>query len=292
MANEDEEMFVPAYKKYNEMRQAIIETSPGPYIESIVNRLSRMGKLVPKREKTGDFSAVIPSRLGRLKNRLGEKWRNAVYGEPKTHFEPVYSEAEKKEREELKEALEGFEPYEKEKGPGVMDRLKSAKYELERATSMGFKSSMKKPTYSEEELRESEGLKSVFGEFEEYSSKDSKEYGVKDRMMDIGAAIAKVKSGYGPARDKLENYVELEDKPLRHPEPTGSITFAGGGEDAGERYIVGKETIGLPVSKIEETSKIDGGTRKSYKHEAHKDKLLRRRKINELSQYAPEHSGR
>ncbi len=81
MANEDEEgMVVPALKKYKEIIGAIEATSPGPYIESIVNRLARMKRLVPKREKSGDYSAVIPSRLGRLKNRLGEKWRNLAYG--------------------------------------------------------------------------------------------------------------------------------------------------------------------------------------------------------------------
>lgn len=186
------------------------------------------------------------------------------YGEPKTHFEPTYSEVEKKEREEMKEALKGFE---------------------------------------------------------EYNPKDSKKYGVKDRVMDIGAAIAKVK-GYGGKTE--DDYVELTDieesgEPNVADEDRESLkkTLAGF-----EKYVPGqtyekeletgvaksssaagaelyiKKRHGNYDEPVKETARAENKTgvglklRKSYGLEAHGDKLLGRRKISDIEQYAPEHSSR
>lgn len=291
MANEDEESFVPAYKKYAEMQDAILAG-----IDKVHARLKRLNWDVgaewvqPGKKKGG------PSKMKRLYNYL--KGKLPGYGEPKTHFEPVYSEAEKREREGLKVALEGFEKYnpKESKGAGLLkktglyaEKLFGKKRDRELSDYAELKD-----TLSEEErargLAELEaGREKYRGEkLEEYNPKESKEYGVKDRLKDIGAAMAKVKMP-GHPEDKLENYVELEDKPLRHPEPTGSITFAGAGEDAGERYLVGKDTIGVPITEKE--SKPEGA-RKSDNREAYTNKLLRRRKISDMDQYAPEHSGR
>lgn len=182
-----------------------------------------------------------PSLLSKLSGYLKKKYGNLktrveMYGEPKTHFEPEYSEVEKREREALKEALKGFEGY---------------------------------------------------------NPKDSKKYGVKDRLIDIGAAIAKVKLGYGDTEDKLENYVELDELMAGAgvPDIKGKVAAKSANAAGAEVYINwlhGKHNEQLTEKETAERGKL----RKSYGLEAQRDKLLRRRKINELSQYAPEHSGR
>ncbi len=210
MANEEnDESFVPAYEKYAKMQDAILAG-----VDKVHVRLKKLNEDVGAewiQPKAG------PSKLSRLSGYLKKKYgdlktRAEMYGEPKTHFEPEYSEAEKKEREELKGALE---------------------------------------------------------EFKKYNPKDSKGSSFRNKM----APYAESMFGKKPEKEKLSDYLELVED--TQPKDEGN-----------ESYVVGESRIGSPV--IEKS----GGVMKSYGLEAKKDKLLRRSKINELSQYAPERSGR
>lgn len=143
------------------------------------------------------------------------KRRIEMYGEPKTHFEPEYSEAERKDREEWKDDLIRFEEYNPKDSKGkkkIMETLFGTGYDKEEMKTHF------KPERSTEEEMEKKKWKWRFERFEPYNPKDSKEYGAKDRLMDIGAAIAKVKLGQGTKADNVDNYVELENA-LRKPEP-------------------------------------------------------------------------
>lgn len=88
----DEETEVPAMKKYLEHLEMLDKTheyaakSWRRTIKDVANwkdmqlYLQKKYGVAPKPDSKAETRAVIPSRLGRLKNRLGEKWRNLAYG--------------------------------------------------------------------------------------------------------------------------------------------------------------------------------------------------------------------
>lgn len=207
----------------------------------------------PKRKTTEDHS----SRLGRLKSGLGEKFRNLAYGEPKTRFEPEYSEVEKREREEMRGALGGLEGYnpKESKGPGFLKKM------VPYAERMFGKTPEKGKLSDYVELADTEG-----GE---------PNVAVEDRES--------LKKAFG----RLEKYAPGQT----YEEPIAKSANAAGTEVYLKR-IHGKyrepAVKGITTTPAKEKRK----PRKSYGLEAYEDGLLGRRKINDIDQYAPEHSGR
>lgn len=306
MANEDEESnFAPVYKKYAEMQDAILAG-----VDKVHSRLERLNKTVgaewiqPSKGKGG------PSKWKQAYDYLKSKVRPQQF-----KMKPVYSEDELKERKGLRDELGQFEEHDPKdsKGPGILDRL--APYAEQMFGKKPEKGKLSdyvelKDTLTEderkkglEELEKGQGM--YLGEkLEKYDPKDSKgRYGIKAKLNDkLRDAIAKARSN----GDKLENYAELEG------DDTQMVPYSSGGDRS---IVVGKEVMGLPairkgtdregkeVIDVEyrvldskgPVTLLESGTRaprKSYGLEARTDKLLRRRKINDIDQYAPEHSGR
>lgn len=323
MANEDEESnFAPVYKKYAEMQDAILAG-----VDKVHSRLERLNRAVgaewiqPSRGKGG------PSKWKQVYDYLKSKVRPQQF-----KMKPVYSEDELKERKGLRDELGRLEEYNPKdsKGPGILDRL--APYADKMFGKKPEKGKLSdyvelKDTLTEderkkglEELEKGQGM--YLGEkLEKYDPKDSKGgYGIKAKLNDkLRDAIAKAKSN----GDKLENYAELEDTQSLKDAILSKMrerNYEIAPYSSGDRIIVGKDTIGLSISRkdangnkplrldkgvidveyrvlneTEPVALLESGThapRKSYGLEAKKDELLRRRKINEMDQYAPEHSGR
>lgn len=303
MADEDEESFVPAYKKYAEMQDAILAG-----VDKVHSRLERLNKAVgaewiqPSKGKGG------PSKWKQAYDYLKSKVRPQQF-----KMKPVYSEDELDLRNDIRNnKLEKYDPKDS-KGPGILDRL--APYAEQMFGKKPEKGKLSdyvelKDTLTEderkkglEELEKGQGM--YLGEkLEKYDPKDSKGgYGIKTKLNDkLRDAIAKARSN----GDKLENYTELEG------DDTQMVPYSSGGDRS---IVVGKEVMGLPairkgtdregkeVIDVEyrvldskgPVTLLESGTRaqrKSYGLEARTDKLLRRRKINDIDQYAPEHSGR
>lgn len=204
----------------------------------------------------------------------------------KPKLKPVYSPEESREREKLRGTLGELDKYNPEdsKGPGLLKKMAPyAERMFGKKPEEGKLSDYAelKDTLGEEErkkgLEDIEGRsKEDFGEkLEKYDPKDSKGYGIKDKLndklKDVRTAIEKAKSRY--LSDKLENYVELADT-LDEPEPTTGRRIFGGGAGR-ERYNkVGDETKkGSPVVTPKD-SKIEDAL-KSYKPETYGDKRLR-----------------
>lgn len=313
MANEDEESnFAPVYKKYAEMQDAILAG-----VDKVHPRLERLNKAVgaewiqPKRGKSILRKAYdyIKPKLDKVYNRTMDKLGLVDKLEN-------YKELPSSDEKAAFRKLEKYNPKDS-KGPGILDRL--APYTDKMFSKKPEKGKLSdyvelKDTLTEderkkglEELEKGQGM--YLGEkLEKYDPKDSKGgYGIKAKLNDkLRDAIAKARSN----GDKFENYAELEDT-FSKPEATGRIIFAGAGEDAGERYVVGDKTIGLPITQNESKSLVAGksygtearrygllgaGTepklRKSYRNEAATDALLKPVGINDRSQYAPESAGR
>lgn len=283
----DEETEVPAMKKYLEHLEMLDKTHEYAAkgwrrtIKDVANwkdlqlYLQKKYGVAPKTGSKAEDPAVIPSGLGRLKNDLGERWRNLAYGGMGT-------------RSFFRDKLENYKEL-----PDVSNKFLE-KYDAKKAGE--------KVEFDKVELEKPEA----------YNPKDSKEYGLKEKVKDkFGAAITKAKSWYGPAQDKLENYVELEDSPNIRDSPISShdgkdspsppkkgrlvklsdirgrtymsyepINVTGEGSD--RRYAVSNAAIESPISESD--------ARKSYKDAS--DALLTPVGINDRSQYAPERAGR
>ncbi len=301
MANEDEESnFAPVYKKYAEMQDAILAG-----VDKVHSRLERLNKAVgaewiqPSRGKGG------PSKWKQAYDYLKSKVRPQQF-----KMKPVYSEDELDLRNDIRNnKLEKYDPKDS-KGPGILDRLAPYADKMFGKKPENGKLSdyvELKDTLTEderkkglEELEKGQGM--YLGEkLEKYDPKESKGYGIKDKLKDtLKDAVKNAKSKYGPTPDKLENYVELEGT----PEPTGLVVIRNGTNkdkkllEPGKNKVIDVEyrvlgTDKEPVALLESGSNGSAPTlRKSYGLEARTDNLLRRRKINDMDQYAPEHSGR